>query len=124
LNAHQLARHLHPFGIRSKTIRTGDGTLKGFKIDQFTDCFESYLGATPANDRHTVTTGINTDDQTVTRNVTTEACDVVCDAGNPDKDCDVTVLRTKRGVGGQTDDAVTVDDQCVIDFDGEQTTDD
>ena len=126
LNAHQLARHLHPFGIRSKTIRTGDGTLKGFKIDQFTDCFESYLGLTPANARHTVTTGINTDDQTVTRNVTNEACDVVCDAGNPDKDCDVTVLRTKRGVGGQTDDALTVDDsgeQCVIDFDEEQTTD-
>jgi hypothetical protein len=126
LNGHQLAKFLQPFQIHSKTIRTADGTLKGFKIDQFTDSFESYLGATPANSRHTVTTGINTDDQTVTRNVTTEACDGVCDAGNPDKDCDVTVLRTKQGVGDQTDDALTLDDsgeQCVIDFDEDQTTD-
>lgn len=42
-----LARLLKPFGILSKTIRTGDGTPKGYIKNQFTDAFNRYIPPIP-----------------------------------------------------------------------------
>jgi len=39
----QIANLLAGYGIKSKTIRTGYGTIKGFEINQFTDAFSRYL---------------------------------------------------------------------------------
>ena len=39
----QLANLLAPYGIRSKTVRFGDKTPKGFERSQFADAFTRYL---------------------------------------------------------------------------------
>jgi putative DNA primase/helicase len=39
----QLAKLLSPYGIKSKTVRFGDKTPKGFDLSQFEDAFARYL---------------------------------------------------------------------------------
>jgi len=43
LTARQLARYLSGYGIKSKTVRFGDSTPKGFELSQFADAFARYL---------------------------------------------------------------------------------
>jgi len=42
----QIAKRLREYGILSKTIRTGGGTLKGYNLDQFKDAFARYVFGT------------------------------------------------------------------------------
>ena len=34
---------LRPFKVRSRTVRTGDSTAKGFRVEQFDDAFARHL---------------------------------------------------------------------------------
>jgi hypothetical protein len=47
LDARGLAGMLRPFKIRSRTVRVGEKTAKGYGLDQFTDAFARYLPQTP-----------------------------------------------------------------------------
>lgn len=49
----ELASKLKVYGIKSKSIRIGATTPKGYEIDQFTEAFTRYLPSTPDNIRHT-----------------------------------------------------------------------
>ncbi len=62
--ASKLARLLKPYGIKPKTVRVGDDTIKGYKRDQFKDAWERYL-TTPLpldteNRRNNVTAQVDT----------------------------------------------------------------
>jgi putative DNA primase/helicase len=43
----QIANRLKAYDIKSKTIRIGYDTAKGFEAEQFADAFSRYLAATP-----------------------------------------------------------------------------
>jgi putative DNA primase/helicase len=43
LNPYGLASLLRPFGIKSRTVRIGAATAKGFHLEQFDDAFARYL---------------------------------------------------------------------------------
>lgn len=43
LSARQLSKRLAEFGVRPTTIRVGDRTPRGYRLDQFTEVFASYL---------------------------------------------------------------------------------
>jgi Protein of unknown function (DUF3631) len=43
IEARRLARLLRPYGIRPKSIRVGDGTPKGYTLDDLQDAFARYL---------------------------------------------------------------------------------
>ncbi len=43
ITANGLARVLAPFGIKPATIRTSEGTPKGYQLGQFEDAFVRYL---------------------------------------------------------------------------------
>lgn len=58
LGAHGLARLLSPFGIRSRTIRQGEETSKGYMREDFEDPWTRYLPLNSVSDRNTVTTGM------------------------------------------------------------------
>ena len=47
ITANQLAKLLGRFGIRSRTIRTGDDTAKGYHREDFEDTFARYLPTPP-----------------------------------------------------------------------------
>lgn len=47
MSARQLATRLTGFGISSGTVRIGLETLKGYKLEQFTDVFARYLTSSP-----------------------------------------------------------------------------
>lgn len=44
LNARKLGRMLRPFGIVPTTVRIGDQTAKGYKVEELEHVFSSYLG--------------------------------------------------------------------------------
>lgn len=44
LDARGLARRLQPYGVKSKTVRIGDSTAKGYVSDDFADAWARYLG--------------------------------------------------------------------------------
>lgn len=46
----QLAERLKSYGIVSGTIRTFEGTPKGYRLEQFREVFSRYLDASPATD--------------------------------------------------------------------------
>ena len=49
LSPRQLAKQLGAYGIKSKTVRLGNGTTpKGYELSEFEDAFARYLAATPA----------------------------------------------------------------------------
>lgn len=48
----QLAKKLEAYGIKSKTIRIGVTTMKGFEEEQFQDAFHRYLSALPEMPPH------------------------------------------------------------------------
>lgn len=48
LSANGLARLLRDFGIRPKTIRIGDHTAKGYRLEDFEDAFSRYLSDQPS----------------------------------------------------------------------------
>ncbi|MBN1608663.1 MAG: DUF3631 domain-containing protein [Polyangiaceae bacterium] len=50
-----LARLLHPYGVKSKSIRIDDGTPKGFMRDQFEDPWRRYLPSEGPSIRNTAT---------------------------------------------------------------------
>ena len=63
----QLAKNLKGYGIKSKTVRFGHETPKGFEASQFADAFARYLAATPAvppprNESHKSSNGKAGDD--------------------------------------------------------------
>ena len=96
INPRQFARRLSGYGIKSKTIRLGHETAKGFEVAQFKDTFARYLSTPSENGNFAVTEsqpnkhgGLSvTDNQShnpsVTQSVTLEpllhkACDRVTD---------------------------------------------
>lgn len=44
ITARQVAKLLEPFGVAPVTIRTAEGTAKGYKREDFDDAFARYLG--------------------------------------------------------------------------------
>ncbi|MGA2686376.1 MAG: DUF3631 domain-containing protein [Verrucomicrobiota bacterium] len=72
VNANWLSRKLRPFSIQPRTIRTGvgqDETAKGYQLDDFAESFGRYLPDTPATNRHTVTTPVNTGENSMFQSV-------------------------------------------------------
>ena len=49
LDARNLAKKLKPYGISSKTIRTHEGTIKGFDRESFMDAWKRYLARSEPN---------------------------------------------------------------------------
>ena len=47
MTTRQLAKLLEPFGVTFGTIRTTDGTIKGYKLEDFGDAFARYLDPPP-----------------------------------------------------------------------------
>jgi len=95
-----LSRLLRPFGITPGTVRIGDKTAKGYRLEQFADAFERYL--TRGYPFSNVTTSQPAPDQGLSeyQNVT-EKCNVTL--SNPSrsawiKECDV-VTDQKGGEG-------------------------
>jgi len=64
ITPNQLARLLSRFGVRSKSIRIGAETPKGYMLADFEDAFARYLPPPPSSDRNTATTPENIDDPT------------------------------------------------------------
>ena len=53
MTTHSLGWYLKPFGIRSKQIRIGDGTKKGYKKESFVDAWTRYLSLSGGDSRET-----------------------------------------------------------------------
>jgi len=51
LTPRDLAKRLRPFGIRSRTVRVGEDTGKGFKREQFDDAWARYLPVPPSPEK-------------------------------------------------------------------------
>ena len=49
MTTRQLAGLLNPFEIRPQTVRIGDSTAKGYKLDDLQDAFERYLPSPTAS---------------------------------------------------------------------------
>jgi hypothetical protein len=54
-----LGDRLRPYGVRSRTIRVGPSTSKGYYLSGFQDAFARYLPSSPVSKRHTVTNARN-----------------------------------------------------------------
>jgi putative DNA primase/helicase len=73
VNANWLSRKLRPFSVHPRTIRTGVGqgdTAKGYHLEDFTESFGRYLPDTTSPERHTVTTPVNTGENSSVETVT------------------------------------------------------
>lgn len=53
ISPRQIARLLRAYSIKSKTIRIGVETPKGYEKEQFAEAFSRYVPSTPENIRHT-----------------------------------------------------------------------
>jgi hypothetical protein len=61
IRPHDLARRLHPFGVRPRNLRLGEQVRKGYARKDFEAAWEGYLPSLPAPDsRYTATRGENT----------------------------------------------------------------
>ncbi|RCS59592.1 DUF3631 domain-containing protein [Parvibium lacunae] len=104
ITARQIATRLNGYGIKSKTVRIGYGTAKGFELDQFTDAFTRYLGP-PLNlpSQGNNSCKPNTEeglDVTDGNNVTVTQSEKVTCKPNTDGGCDV-VTDKNGGAGGE-----------------------
>jgi hypothetical protein len=52
LDGRGLARMLRPFKIKSKQVRVGERTAKGYHLDQFEDAFDRHLPPVPEKGKH------------------------------------------------------------------------
>ena len=87
----QIARLLEPFGVGPGTVRTSAGTPKGYRTEQFTKLFASYLtpvlAATPPqapdangfSDPQSATLGVSVADQNVPKAPASNVCGGVAD---------------------------------------------
>jgi len=94
-----LARLLKPFNILSKTIRTGDGTAKGYTLEQFIDPFKRYLPSTPPVQSVTPSQPTSTKDLRGFQSVT-QSRDVTVEnrlKPTPAKECDVVTVEKGGG---------------------------
>ena len=95
-----LAKQLSAFEIKPKTIRldSGDGTAKGYLLEDFADAFSRYHGSLSVTPSQTNETGAFSDSPIVTRNddvtdrvppkpAENSQCYDVTDR-NPEKGCD------------------------------------
>ena len=57
MSAQQLARQLAPFEVTPQTIRFAENTVRGYRLEQFTDAFARYLPALPATGATCLQTG-------------------------------------------------------------------
>jgi putative DNA primase/helicase len=76
ISANQLANLLRGFCVSSRTIRTGDGTAKGYDVDDFSDAFSRYLPGNELPKGNKVTSPVNTGENGAFQKVTGQACDV------------------------------------------------
>lgn len=105
----QLARLLTPFGVRSKTIRLGSETAKGYELTAFEDAFARYLppqSVTPSQDAQRAVSGEfgavfdNLPKRNAVDSVTDEESASTGTTGVPNPDCDVVTDRsTWKGTG-------------------------
>lgn len=75
LNPIALAKMLRPFGPQPRTVRTGDGTAKGYQYRDFVEVFSRYLPSTGSEPVTPVTTCINIEEKSHFQSVTSSACD-------------------------------------------------
>lgn len=94
ITTNQLARQLGRFKIKSKTIRFGTETAKGYHLADFADAFERYLPITPDSKRNTVTTPENIDDSPHSETSHAESLLPFENTGSTNKDgpCDVVTV--------------------------------
>ena len=95
MTPNQLANLLREFQVVSRTIRIGDGTLKGYLLDDFEDAFSRYPSETGFSNRNNVTEAASIDQNTVFGDATREKCCVSENARipNADRGCDVVTPR-------------------------------
>lgn len=98
ISARQIASRLAGYGIKSKTIRLGYETAKGFEVEQFDDAFARYL-SDPLNlpSQGNNPLGANNDaafDVTHTENVTVTQSENVTLKPAPMLDCDGVTVKT------------------------------
>lgn len=55
INPRGLARLLKPYGISPRVVRTGDGTPRGYRAEQFQDAFRRYLPLDGTSSRNSAT---------------------------------------------------------------------
>jgi hypothetical protein len=111
ITGNALGALLRTFSVRSRTVRVGSSTSKGYYLRSFEDAFTRYLPPPSVSKRHTVTTSGKPDENQGLASVTDAACDGLETAGNASKseDCDgVTFQRAgERGCKGNV---TTADD--------------
>jgi putative DNA primase/helicase len=97
---------LRPYGVRSRTIRVGSSTSKGYYLRSFEDAFVRYLTLAPPSKRHAVTTPRKPNENESFASVTSETCDGLETAGNASKSagCDGVTLQRGGGSGSEGND--------------------
>lgn len=73
ITTNQVARLLARFNIRTRTVRIGDTTAKGYHATDFEDAFARFLPSAPASKRNTVTSSANIGDSSPSETSQTES---------------------------------------------------
>jgi hypothetical protein len=102
----QLARLLRPFGVVSRTVRLRDGGIaKGYLRDDLVDAWDRYVPpssvAPPAQNRYSVTSRANTDDEPLSRSVTSPGRNVSQNARIPAPDAACNAVTFPEGGDGR-----------------------
>jgi hypothetical protein len=92
IKTRELGWKLKPYGIVAKTIRTGEGTRKGYDRDQFQDAWTRYLPDPGSTTNTTDTTGSQTQKQAEKEPTQDPDVSVVETAANPHEQRDVSVV--------------------------------
>jgi hypothetical protein len=101
ITSNALGALLRTFGVRSRTVRVGSSTSKGYYLRSFEDAFTRYLSPPLASKRHGVTTPVNVDENERFSSVTNETCDGSEIAASASKSggCDGVTLQRGGGSG-------------------------
>ena len=98
-----LARQLRPYGVGTRTLRSGSDTFKGYDAGDFASAFASYLTDPDVSNRHNVTSFGTIEQNPVFDNVTKEKCDVSENTvpTNAGAACDVVTFQKPETVEGK-----------------------
>ena len=96
-----LAGKLGPYGVSTRTLRSGGDTFKGYDMGDFESAFASYLTGGDVSERHNVTTLGTIEQNPVFNNVTKVECDVSENTvpTNGTSHCDVVTFQKAKTVG-------------------------
>jgi hypothetical protein len=111
ITGNALGALLRTFSVRSRTVRVGSSTSKGYYLRSFEDVFTRYLPPPPVSKRHTVTTSGKPDENEGLASVTDAACDGLETARNTSKSagCDGVTFQRAGERGCEGNDTAVVD---------------